>query len=73
MGDFLRDRLGAFGEAFLGFGLVSMPLWSHPLDTVVSGAHAIASITGAIIGIHAVWRIFRGLKQRNQRSGDSSS
>ena len=66
MGDFVRERVSAFGEALFGFGLMSMPLWSKALDAIVSGAHAVAAITGATIGVHAVWRIFRKRDAREE-------
>lgn len=54
----------AFVETLAGMGLMSIPLWSKFLDDIVSGAHYVTAICGALIGLHGVWRLFFRNKRR---------
>jgi hypothetical protein len=44
-------------EALIGAGLVTTPVWAIFLQDVSLIASTIAAVTGAIIGLHAVWRL----------------
>lgn len=46
-------------EAVVGAGLVTTPVWASFLQNVSLIASTIAAITGAIIGLHAVWRLWK--------------
>jgi hypothetical protein len=51
-------------EATVGGILVATPLWAMLIQDISMIASAIAAVCGAIIGVHAVWRLVR----RNRRS-----
>jgi hypothetical protein len=46
-------------EAIAGLSLMTTPLWVIWLQDASLIASAVASICGAIIGIHAVWRLWK--------------
>ena len=46
-------------EAAVGGILVATPLWATLIQDISMIASAIAAVCGAIIGIHAVWRLVR--------------
>lgn len=55
-------------ETAAGAGLVSLPWWGHVLDNIMVGAHFIAAICGAAIGISGVYRLF---VRRRRRDADN--
>lgn len=46
-------------EAGVGAALMTTPAWSLILNDISLIASTIAAIAGAIIGVHAVWRLLR--------------
>ncbi len=50
-------------EAALGAGLMTTPLWALVLHDVSMLASTVAAICGAIIGVHAVLRLWRQRRQ----------
>jgi hypothetical protein len=46
-------------EATVGGILIATPLWAVLIQDISMIASAIAAVCGAIIGIHAVWRLVR--------------
>lgn len=50
-------------EAVIGAGLFAAPLWVGWIGTVSMVASMIAACCGALVGIHAVWRIWRRRKR----------
>lgn len=44
-------------EAGIGAGLLTTPLWALILHDISLIASTVAAVCGAIIGIHAVWRM----------------
>ena len=46
-------------EAAVGGILMATPLWAVLIQDISMIASAIAAVCGAIIGIHAVWRLVR--------------
>lgn len=46
-------------EAGIGAGLMTTPLWINWLQEVSVVAAAVTSICGAILGVHAVWRLHK--------------
>lgn len=46
-------------EAGVGVGLMSTPLWAMILQDISLVASTIAAVTGAIVGLHAVYRLWR--------------
>ena len=46
-------------EATVGGILIATPLWAVLIQDISMIASAIAAVCGAIIGIHAVWRLAR--------------
>ena len=49
----------AKAEAAVGGVLITTPLWATLIQDISMIASAIAAVCGAIIGIHAVWRLVR--------------
>lgn len=45
-------------EALGGGALMTTPLWAIVIQDVSLIGSAIASVCGAIIGVHAVWRLY---------------
>lgn len=54
----------AFVETLIGAGLVSVPLWSHVMEEIIKGGQLITAMTGALIGINGVYRLFFRTKRR---------
>lgn len=46
-------------EASVGAALITTPLWALILQDISFIASTIAAVCGAIIGLHAVWRLLR--------------
>lgn len=46
-------------EAVFGAGLVTTPFWALVFQDISLIASAIAAVCGAIIGLHAVWRLWK--------------
>ena len=46
-------------DAAVAAGLITVPLWVGVLHDVSIVASAVAAVCGAIVGLHAVWRIAR--------------
>jgi len=46
-------------QAAVGAGLVTTPLWVYLLQSAALIASTIAAVCGAILGLHAVWRLWR--------------
>lgn len=61
----MLDRIHGFWEMILGLGLLTTTFWGHALDEVMIGAHAFATIGGAVIAAHGLWRIWRKHNRRN--------
>lgn len=55
----MDDRLTAKLELGLGAALVPAPLWVVLVQDVSMIAGLITAVCGAIIGLHAVWRLAR--------------
>lgn len=50
----------AKAEALLGAGLMATPVWAIVVLQYVSLlASVVASVCGAILGVHAVWRLWK--------------
>jgi hypothetical protein len=49
----------AKAEATVGGILVATPLWAMLIQDISMIASAIAAVCGAIIGVHALWRLVR--------------
>lgn len=62
--DGLHDNGRAILETLAGAGLVSVPFWSHVMEDVIRGGQMITAITGAVIGLSGVYRIFFRTKRR---------
>lgn len=63
--------LSAKAELAYGGGITGIALVMHWLnDYVTPAATAIGAIAGAIVGIHAVYRLFRPKKRRDRRATD---
>lgn len=67
----VQERVDGLLQFLGGSALFSLKWWSPVLDQVVSGAHAVASITGAILGIYGLWKLVRRKRRRNLGSGDA--
>lgn len=65
----MPDRLSVKAEATFAAALTAAPWWVDILHQVNTVAATIASIAGAIVGCHAVWRLTR---RKNSRSGDTT-
>ncbi len=50
-------------EAVIGAGLLATPLWAGWIGTVSMVASMVAAVCGALVGIHAVCRIWRRRKK----------
>lgn len=46
-------------EAGIGAALITTPFWVWLLQTTGLIASTIAAVCGAIVGIHAVWRLWK--------------
>lgn len=55
----MDDRVLAKAEAALGGVLFITPLWVTVVQDVSMIAGMIAAVAGAIIGVHAVYRLWR--------------
>lgn len=62
----LANKLVGAWEAVAGGVLMSLPWWSQLLDGVVTGAHAVAAVAGAILGAHGVYRLLKGRPVRKR-------
>lgn len=51
--------LSPYNEACIGAGLISWCFWSKMLTDITTIGSAVAAITGAVVGIHAVYRIYK--------------
>lgn len=51
-------------EAGIGVGLMTTPAWVFIIQDISLVASCIAAVCGAIIGMHAVYRIMRRSKQK---------
>lgn len=49
-------------QTAVGAGLVTTPFWVDLLQAMSLVAGTIAAITGAILGVHGVWKMIRGRK-----------
>ena len=49
----------AKAEAVVGGVLITTPLWATLIQDISMVASMIAAVCGAIIGVHAVWRLIR--------------
>lgn len=59
----MPNRHGSFfawTDASVGTTMVSSYFWSGLLEAASNGLHFIVMLCGAIIGIHGVYRIFKG-------------
>lgn len=54
-----QSVLQAKAELALGGGLVTTPLWAILLRDISLIASTIAAVCGAIVGVHAVYRLKR--------------
>lgn len=55
-------------EAFTGAVLATTPIWTTALHEFSVGCATLASVCGAIVGVHGVWRIIR--RTRHTRHND---
>ena len=46
-------------EAAVGGVLIATPLWARLIQDISMIASMVAAVCGAIIGVHAVWRLIR--------------
>lgn len=53
------EKFRGMGEALIGGTLVTSTFWTPWLDHLITGAHVVAAVTGAVVGLHGVWRILR--------------
>lgn len=51
-------------EVVLGSGLIATPWWATWVESVSVGASMVAAICGAIVGLHAVYRIVKRHRKR---------
>ena len=69
--DAMHERWRALLEMLAGMGLASLPFWSHLLESIITGAQAIATICGAVIAVSGVYRLFFRKQRRKSDSGES--
>lgn len=62
----IRERVAAGLEVVTGGLLVSMGFWGPILDNIITGAHAVASVGGAGLAVHGVYRIIKKRRYRRQ-------
>ena len=62
--DGVHARIRALAETVAGFGLMSVPVWAHVMDDIIKGGQLITSVTGTIIGVYGVYRLFFRKKRR---------
>ncbi len=51
-------------ETMVGWGLFTLPFWSHLADGIIKGGQVVASLTGGIIGVVGVYRLFFRKRRR---------
>lgn len=61
----MKEETLAKLQAGLGAGLFATPWWAAMIHDISALAGMIAAICGAIIGVHAVYRIYRGRNGRH--------
>jgi len=61
----MLNNVSPNAQAMLGATLVTTPGWAMALQNISLIASTIAAICGAVVGLHAVWRICR--KKRGER------
>ncbi|HEX9465660.1 MAG TPA: hypothetical protein VGB82_23915 [Alphaproteobacteria bacterium] len=61
MSDSAQTRL-AKAEAVLGGGLMTTPGWVVVFQDISLIASTLAAVCGAIVGLHAVWRLWKRRK-----------
>lgn len=59
------EKLRHFWQAMLGGTLVTSGFWGPVLDHMVAGAHIVTALTGAVIGLHGVYRLFKPKRRRD--------
>lgn len=57
------DQRHGLLEIGLGGGLMTTTVWGPMLEQMVHGAHAIAAISGAIIGLRGLYKMVRGRRR----------
>ena len=64
----MRDAAQTKLDAAVGGGLMTTPLWALLLHDISTIASAIAAVCGAILGVNAVYRLWRrhGNEQRRR-------
>lgn len=67
-GELTLDRLHGALETLVGSTLVGVGFWSQAWDQAIAGAHAFASVGGAVIAAHGLWRIVRKHTRREERN-----
>lgn len=55
----MMEKLSPVPQLALGAGLMATPAWVQWAQNVSIIAGAVAAVCGAIVGIHAVWRLWR--------------
>jgi len=65
------DHIPVRAEAALGAGLISTPVWMTALNDISSVAGFVATICGAIVGIHAVYRIWKNRRRKPSKRADA--
>lgn len=61
------DRMPAHLEAVTGSIMVLAPVWINWMHVATDVGAAVTAVSGAILGIHSVWRMIR---RKNKRLGD---
>lgn len=64
----MTGELSAKAEASIGGVLVAAPWWSHYLVEINVIAGTIATICGAVVGLHAVWRIYKHWRRKKEKA-----
>lgn len=59
----MNETTQAKFEVVLGGGLVGTPWWATWMESISFGASMVAAVCGAIVGLHAVYRL---IKRRQQ-------
>lgn len=62
------DHLSVRTEATLSAGLLSTPFWVSLLNNIGWLASIIAAVCGAIVGVHAVWRIWKNRQKPDTKA-----
>lgn len=51
-------------EVALGGGLVATPWWATWMESISFGASMVAAVCGAIVGLHAVYRLVKRAREK---------